>query len=461
MEKSGMEEGPNPGKSTLTEGSIRRGIWILAWPAVLTMSLQSINNLVDTFFIGRLNDPAAIAAVGLANNIGWVIMTLMSSVNVGTTALVARFTGARSGKEVHETVVQSMFLAAAGSALIMMIIFSLMRPLIGTMSDDPAVRTLAVNYLTITILTIFPFFLYLTATSIFRGVGNTIVPLIVILATTVIKIGGDYILIFGTGPIPHLGIRGAAMATAGSQILGMILGGIFLLKSPIGHALHGNWRPQMEWMKRILRIGSPAAVQNLLRSVGSWVFFAILGHTAHATDAQAALAIGLQLESLAYMPGFGFNIAAATLVGQNLGAKKIDRAEKSAWGSARLGALLMGSIALGFFILARPLAALFTSDPQVQEFAVLYLRINAVSEPFFALTMVLLGAFEGAGDTVPPTFITLFSLWAFRIPLAYFLAVQFNYGAVGAWIAMSGSVILQGILITLLFQRGSWKRKKV
>jgi putative MATE family efflux protein len=251
------------------------------------------------------------------------------------------------------------------------------------------------------------------------------------------------------------------MATALSQVFGMVFSMIHLLRSPVGHALKGSWKPKTEWMLRILKIGSPAAVQNLLRSVGSWAFIGILGRITHATEAQAALFIGLQLEGLAFMPGFGFNIAAATLVGQNLGARKVERAEKSAWGSVAFGSSMMAAIALVFFIFAEPLARLFTKDPMVVHYAVLYLRINAISEPFLGLSMVLTGAFEGAGDTLPPTIMTLLSLWAFRLPIASILSITLGYGVIGAWAAMSVSAILQGLLIALMFKRGRWRHKKV
>jgi len=450
------------GFPSLTEGSIRRGIWILAWPAVLTMAIQSANGLIDTYFIGRLNQAAALASVGLANQVGWVIMSLMSSVNVGTTALVARFTGARSEEETHEAVAQSMLLAVLGGLLIFAGMFALMRPLVGLMSDDPMVRRMAVSVLSITIPAVLPFFFFLTITAIFRGLGDTLTPLLIILVTTAINIGGDYALILGNLGFPKMGVVGAATATAASQSTGAVIGTLILLRSPVGYALRGSWRPKLDWMQRILAIGTPAMVQNLLRSLGSWVFFAILARTTHATAAQAALVIGLQLEGLAFRPGFGFNIAAATLVGQNLGARKVDRAERSAWGSVWHGVAVMSAMALVFFVFARPLSVLFAGDdPQVMHLAVLYLRINAISEPFLALSMVLAGAFEGAGDTVPPSIATVIALWIVRLPAAYLLAILLGYGAVGAWAAMSGSAILQGILIAAIFMRGSWKKKQV
>lgn len=446
---------------SLTEGSIRHGIWFLAWPAVLTMAIQSTNGLIDTYFIGRLHMPAALASIVMSNQITWLIMAVMSSVNVGTTALVARFVGAKSPQDVQSSVIQSFTLTVLGGLIMTLLAFIGMKPVVHMMSEDPLVQRLAIRFLTIVFCTLVPYFAFLTATSVFRGIGDTRTPLAVNLIYAAIKIFGDYVLILGRFGIPRMGVAGAATASVTAWTVGAILTLILLWRSPLGSALKGSWKPSFSWMWRILRIGIPAAAQNVLRSSGSWIYFIILAHVGYATEAQAALGIGLQLESLAFNPGFGFNIAAATLVGQNLGAKKPDRAEKTAWGAAWLSVVLMTVVAIFFVTFAKFLAGIFTTDSLVQKYVIYYLWINAISEPFLGLSMVLSGAFEGAGDTVPPTVITILCLWCIRLPLSYFLALVWGKGVAGAWVGMCSSVVLQGLVFAYVFKQGKWRNKRI
>jgi len=292
---------------------------------------------------------------------------------------------------------------------------------------------------------------------IFRGLGDMRTPLIIMIVTTVIGLLFDWLLIFGVGPFPRLGVAGAGMATDFSRIAAMVLFFIYLPKSHLKTVVQGSWRPHWNWFARILNIGTPAGVQGLLRTGASVAYFSVLGLTPEGTYAIAALTIGLRMEALAFMPGAAFGTAATAMVGQNLGARQPERAERAAWASAWQGIIIMGVVGTCFIAFAYPISRLFTTDQRVLPLAAQYLMINGISEPFFALAMVLTGALQGAGETRLPTAATIATNWAIRLPLTYYLAITLGMGALGAWISMSGTSILLGFATLAVFKWSRWK----
>jgi putative MATE family efflux protein len=270
----------------------------------------------------------------------------------------------------------------------------------------------------------------------------------------------NYGFIFGKFGFPTLGVRGAGIATAIAFTWAAItyciifFSGRFPLKiSRDGFSL------DMSTVHRIIRIGIPASLQRIVMS-GSMIFYVSI-IAGFGTTALAAHQIGLRVESLSYMPGFGFAVAATALVGQNLGAKDPQKAGESGWEAAKLCVVLMGTA--GFFMIIFPtqMARLFVSDPQVVDLAAWYLRIVAISEPGLALVFTLSGGLQGAGDTRSPLYISIFGLWLFRIPLAYTLGVVLGWGAVGAWTAMTIDTFVRGGLYLFRFRQGKWKYMKV
>jgi putative MATE family efflux protein len=222
-----------------------------------------------------------------------------------------------------------------------------------------------------------------------------------------------------------------------------------------------NLRLTMEWTRRILKIGAPAAVTALLRTTSLMGFTGILSRTVEHTAGIASLPIGMTAESIAFMPGFGFSVAASALVGQSLGAKEPRRAERFAWMATWQAVATMTLMGVVFYVFADWFAGLFTQDVQVHALAVSYLRIMAFSEPLLAFGMVLTGALQGAGDTISPTVITVASQWLLRVPLAAYMALTLHMNTHGAWIAMSLSTAVGGLLTIALFRWGRWKKIKV
>ncbi len=440
--------------------ALHRTVWMLAWPSVLTMLLQTLNSFTDRFFVGHLGSDA-LAAVGVGGQFMFLLFSVGMSISVGTSALVARFTGAKEPDQATLAANQSVWIALLSALVCMALVWPLRHLVVGWMGVNPQAAALCVQYLTVTLLGVPALFLMLILSSVFRGLGDTVTPLRVMIGVNIIHLGGDWLLIFGNLGFPRMGLVGGATALIASQVIGALLYLWFLRDSPVRGLMTRLKRLDMAWARRILNIGLPAAGQNLSRVLSMMIFTGVLARSPQATAAVAALTIGLTSESIAFMPGFAFSMAASTLTGQNLGAGKPDRAERAAWAALLQGLAVMVVMGAVFFTFARPFTHIFTHDPQVVPLAVAYLRIAALSEPFLALGMILTGALNGAGDTKAPALAGLVTMWLVRLPVAWLAIYPLGLGAVGAWWAMSLSTALSGLAALALFKWGRWKQTVV
>ncbi len=440
--------------------AIARDVWNLSIPAVTTNLLQTTNAFLDRMFVGRLGRDA-LAAVGVAGQGMFLLMALSFIVGTGATAMVARFVGGQVLDDARKTLRQSLTLAALMGAACMAVAYLLAEPAFGLMGMEPSAERATVMFFYITLLGIVPLFVGQALGAVFRGMGDMRTPLKVMVWVNAVHILLDFALIFGIGPFPRMGLAGAATALTISQWFGFTMFWIALRRHPVmGEAVRFQ-RLEMVWARRIVNIGAPASLQALLRITSMLGYTRILSATAEGTAALAALPIGMTAESIAFMPGLGYSMAATALVGQSLGARRTDMASRYAWMSTAQACAIMTFMGIVFYVFAYPFAHWFTRDALVVRVAADYLRINAYSEPFLALAMVLSGAFQGAGDTRTPTWITFVSMWLFRLPLAYLLAIALGFNTLGAWWAMAASVIASGLLTALLFRRGGWQRVKV
>ena len=444
---------PRVGES---QASLHRAVWMLAWPSVLTMLLQTVNSFTDRFFVGHLGSDA-LAAVGVAGQLMFLMFSVGMSISIGATALVARFAGARQVDEATVAANQSVWIAGIASLLCLALMLPARGLLVASMHLSAPAAALCISYLTLTILGVPALFLMLILGGVYRGLGDTVTPLLVMIGVNVIHLGGDFLLIFGKAGFPKLGLPGGALALLCSQVVGAVLYVAFLRRSPVAGLLTRKRRLEREWARRILHIGIPAALQNISRVLSLLLFTRVLAGTPDATAGVAALTIGLTSESIAFMPGFAFSTAASTLTGQNLGAGNPDRAERAAWTALGQGLTIMCLMGGVFFVFAPQFARFFTHDPKVVPLAVSYLRISALAEPFLAFGMILTGALNGAGDTKAPAWASAVTMWGVRLPLAVLLAQVWHFGAVGAWWAMAASTILGGVAAYGLFKWGRWK----
>ncbi len=456
---SGVEEPAviAPGEPRRESASeIHLEVWRLAWPTVITMVLQTVNGFLDRFFVGHLG-PDALAAVGISGQILFLVFSIAMAISIGTTALVARNIGAGEVEEAATAANQSLWIAGFVSVGCVLLMMACRSPLVAAMGVDAAAGGLALQYLTLTILGIPTLFVMLILSGVFRGMGDTVTPLLVMIGVNLVHLGGAYVLIFGAFGAPRMGLQGGAVALVASQVLGAVLYLIRLRRSGLGSISLRQSRPNLAWFRRILRIGIPAAMQNMSRVLSMLVFTGLLTRTPQGTAAAAALTIGLTSESIAYLPGVAFSTAASTLTGQNLGARRPERAERAAWCALLQGLGIMTGMGVLFYVLAPQCAGLFTRDPEVHRLAVAYLRTMALSEPFLAFGMILSGALNGAGDSRAPAAVTIFTMWGVRLPLSYALAVWASLGAIGAWWGMAISTMIAGVLMFACFRHGRWK----
>lgn len=439
---------------------MRGTIFRLAWPAIVGNLLQTVVNMVDLVMVGRLG-AAAVASVGLGGQLLWFLNALMFSVTVGTTALIARFVGAKEEEKAEHVLVQSLILVLLISIGLTVFWYVFAKEALLLIGASEQVAELGSTYIRIVFLSTPCIFVIFNSEGALRGAGDTKTPMMVGAVMNLINVVLNYILIFGKLGFPAMGVKGAGIATAISFLwasltyLVIFFSGRFVLRISRREKLSLKG----ETVKRILRIGIPSGVERIIMS-GSMIFYVSI-ITGFGTAALAAHQIGLRIESLSYMPGFGFAVAATALVGQNLGAGDPERAAKSGWEAAKLCVILMSVVGAFMFVFPRPMARLFVSEQDVVELAVFYLRIVAVSEPFLALVFTLSGGLRGAGETRSPLYISVFSLWLFRIPLAYFLGVVLQWGAVGAWVGMTVETFVRGILYVYRYRQGKWKDVKV
>lgn len=449
----------------ITKGNIKRSVIMLALPVVARMLLQMLVGVADLAMVGRIS-PAAISAVGMGNQVFILSTAILNAFIVGTTALVARMVGARKGDQARVYARQSLVVTfAAGIALGLLVFLGaelIMKfMLIASENPDQEIIRLGTQYLRIVAVAEPLTFTMVTCYAILQGVGNMRTPLYIMAFANVLNLIFDYLLIFGIGFFPELGVAGAAIATSGSKNIAAIIGIIYLFSkhSPIRLRLGESFRPQKERIKEILDIGLPSAGEQLVRSSGQFVFSMLVAGL--GPIAIAANQIIMKSMSMSFMPGIGFGHAATTLIGQNLGAEQPERAERSGYMACKMAAVFMACVGLAFFFFSHEIAGFFTSDSAVQLAAGDNLKIMAISQPFLAYVMVLAGALRGAGDTKFVLLVTLVGTWGSRVVMGWFLGIFLGLGLRGVWMAMVLDNLVRAAMMIGRYRAGQWKNIRV
>jgi putative MATE family efflux protein len=441
----------------LTEGSVVRNIWFLALPMMASSVLQNTFNIVDMIFVGRLG-PSAIAAVTVSGVILGFLFVLIFGIYMGTVAMVARFVGAGRESEAENVAVQSLFLGFFCYAAIAIIGYPSAPYILKMMGASEDVILQGLPYIRIMFLGSIAMIVGVVLSSVLRAAGDAITPLIIMAISTVINIGLDPCLIFGLWRFPQLGVAGSALATVIARAVGvLILLRIFLSGSAIVHLRIKNARIDFSTMRRVIRIGIFASLQGILRNMSGLVLMPIVAK--YSTLAVAAYGISMRLQMIVMMPGFGLGTAVSTLVGQNLGAGKPKRAERTAWITVGFGAAIMASFGIIYIIFSRSIFGVFSKSPEVTEIGIVCLRIMASAYGFIALGVILGRALSGAGDTLSPMVMTAIGLLGFRVGLS--LLFSWKLGLIGIWIGIASSSIIQGLMTGFWFNTGRWKSKQV
>ena len=442
-----------------TEGSLNRAVLLLSVPMVLEMAMESVFALTDVFFVARLG-AGAVAAVGLTESLLTVVYAVAMGLCMSTTAVVARRIGEKRPEEAARTAVQAVAVGLAVSVPFAVLGVAGPRGLLGLMGAPATVVANGWGFTAWMLGGNASVVLLFLMNAVFRGAGDATVAMRSLWIANAVNMVLDPCLIFGLGPFPHLGVTGAGVATT----IGRTVGVAYQVRALVAgrgrlRVRRRHLRLDRRVMAELVRL-SVGGVGPFLIGTASWLgLVRIL--SLFGASALAGYTIALRVIVVALLPSWGMSNAVATLVGQNLGAGKPDRAERSVWlvGLYNMGVLL-GVMAL-FLASAEPLVALFSSDPEVQHLGAQCLRIVSYGYAFYAWGMVLVQAFNGAGDTATPTWINVGCYWLFQIPLALGLSRGLGRGPVGVFVAITLAESLLAIVGLLAFRRGGWKRKAV
>jgi putative MATE family efflux protein len=426
---------------------------------VLEMVMESLFGLVDIFFVAHLGADAVTIA-GLTEGMLTILFALAMGLAMASTAMVARRVGEKDDEGAADSAVQSIWLGLLVSVVIGVIGIVFARDLLRLMGGSPVVVENGWRY-TATMLggSLVIIMLFLN-NAIFRGAGDAAIAMRVLWVANAINIALDPCLILGLGPFPKLGVLGAAVSTTIGRGVGVAYQLWYLFGGRTRVRIYArHLRLHLDVMKRLLRIAANGAFQNLI-AMASWLCLVRL-NSSFGSDAVAGYTIAIRLIIFALLPAWGLTNAAATLVGQNLGAQKPDRAERAVWRTGFYNMCFLGGVGLFFIVFASPVIGIFTNDAGIRAYAVDCLRIVSFGYISFSWGMVVVQAFNGAGDTWTPTLLNLFCCWVWQIPLAYALAIPFGFGPHGIYLAIAIADTSLAVAGIWAFRRGTWKLQRV
>ncbi|MDH7446008.1 MATE family efflux transporter [Aquimarina sp. 2201CG14-23] len=442
-----------------TSGSIRKAVFMLAIPMILEMMMESIFALVDAYWVSNLG-ANAIATVGLTESVITLIYAVAIGLSMGVTAIVARRVGEKDIRGASQAAVQSIFLGISVALIISVIGILFPKEILALMGAEPDLIAEGYGYTQILLGGNITIMLLFLINAVFRGAGDASVAMKVLIFSNLLNIILDPIFIFGFGPIPEFGVKGAAIATTigrGSAVILQLLI-LFFGWSKIKVAFK-DIAIHTKVMINLIKV-SLGGIGQFIIGTSSWVFLMRI-MAEFGSEVLAGYTIAIRVLMFTLMPSWGMSNAAATLVGQNLGAGKPDRAEQSVWKTGKYNAYFMLFVSILYLLLAEVIIKIFSTEPEVVKYGALSLRVIAAGYVFYAYGMVIIQSFNGAGDTKTPTIINFFCFWLFQLPFAYLAAIVFDWGAMGVFIAITLAEALIAIVGIVWFRKGKWKEVKV
>ena len=442
-----------------TEGSLSRGIALLAIPTVLEMAMESTFTLVDAFWLAHLG-ANALAAVGLTEALVVLIFAIALGLSMAATATVARRIGEKDNEGASIAAVQ-----AIGFGLLVAVALGIAGAwsapaLLRLMQADPAVVRIGSGYARIILGGNACIMMLFLINGVFRGSGDAAMAMRTLWIANLINLALDPCFIFGLAFFPKLGVAGAAVATTTGRTIG-VLYQLSILFGGSARVRLARRHVRLDWpvLRRILEVARTAMIQYFI-STASWMTLARI-NAVFGSAAIAGYSLAIRIILFAILPSWGICSAAATLVGQNLGARRPDRSERAVWLAGSYNMVFLTLVGLALLLGARPLVGLFTDDPALARIAVTALQYISLGYPFYAWGMTMEQAFNGAGDAVTPTWINLFCYWVLQLPVAWYLSTHTSLGPRGVYLAICGAESVLAVVAVYFFRRGKWKKAVV
>lgn len=446
-------------EQNFTSGSIRKAVFMLAIPMILEMLMESIFALVDIIFVSQVSTNA-VATIGLTESVLTLVYAVAIGLSMAATAIVARRVGEQDIKGANQAAVQVLFLGMAVSVIVSIVGIFYAKDILRLMGGEPDLIAEGYGYTQILLGGNITIMLLFLINAIFRGAGDASIAMWTLVVSNGLNIILDPIFIFGLGPVPEYGVQGAAIATTigrGSAVL-----------FQLGILFYGWGKIKLAFKDLVLRTAvmlnlikvSLGGIGQFIIGTSSWVFLMRI-MAEFGSEVLAGYTIAIRVMMFTFMPSWGMSNAAATLVGQNLGAKKPERAEKSVWVTGKYNAIFMVVVSVVYLVFARQILSLFSGENGVITAGALALQVIAAGYVFYAYGMVVIQAFNGSGDTRTPTWINFVAFWLFQIPFAYLVAIQFEIGPLGVFLAVVLAEALLAVLGIIWFKKGKWKQVKV
>lgn len=445
-----------------TKISIRSAVLLLAIPMMLEMAMESVFALVDLYFVGHLKESGfAIQTVGLTESVLSIMYSIAIGMSMAATALVARRIGEKNPEKASQSAAQVILVSFVITFILSLVGVIYAEEILILMGSKPEAAAYGKDFTRIMMGSSVIIMLLFLINGIFRGAGNAAIAMKSLWIANIANIILCPVLIKGFGPIPAMGLTGAALATTIGRSIGVIYQLYHLLVADTEIRIKLNYfKPDFKLIKSTVKIATPGIFQFVIASC-SWIFLAKLVATTGEENASAGYQTALRLMMFFILPAWGLSNAASTLVGQNMGANEMLRAEQSVMKTVKYNVIFMLIVSLLFFLLGDFLVGFFTKEIEIKNYATNALHIMSVGFIFYGIGMVMINAFNGAGDTWTPTWINFFGFWMFQIPLAYFLSEHLGMGPKGVFISIPTAEMLITIVAFILFKKGKWKTVKV
>lgn len=443
-----------------TEGPILKALLTLSIPIMLANMFQSLYSLTDTFWVGRLGTNA-VAAVSISFPIIFLLISMGAGLATAGAILVSQYKGSGDTKKVNHVCAQTLIMMVTVSIITSLIGYFLSPFAMRIMGAENAIMADAVGYLQISFIGIVFLFGFFVFQALMRGIGDVKTPFIIVFATVLLNLILDPLFIMGYGWVPAYGVRGAAIATIGTQGLATLIGFIMIFGGRHEISLKiKDLKPDFKLLKKMFKLGLPASVEQSTRALGMTIITALVA--VFGSLALAAYGIGIRIFSFIIIPAIGLSMAVSTVVGQNIGAEKIDRAEKTAKQGALLSFVSLTFVGILIFIFARTLSAFFIPGEEAAiATSTLFIRIISLTFGFIGVQQVLNGTFRGSGNTSYAMAVSLVAVWLIQFPSAYLLSRYTNLGETGIWWSFAISNIGGCIFAIILLSRGTWKKKRL